>query len=200
MKPIPLALGALLSIGFSTCSGAERQPHISQIMATIEQLGPGWASNRVVVLVDPLSLPSVMADLNETPEGQIRRALDVLTKDPRREAYAVLRYYGGSTGLHHTNSLVYITRWKSKADIGNDWGRDNATKDSPGVLPEVGEEVRFSQQHGLNNDISFRRGNYLIIVSCPIAFGVEHLKRLAEVLDDNFLSAQKGSAATDPGP
>jgi hypothetical protein len=101
-----------------------------------------------------------------------------------------VRYYGGGVGAHQTNSLVYITRWQTKEDIGDDWGEDKATKDSPGTLPKVGEEVRFDQRHGLHNDITFRRGYYLICVECPTAYGMEHLKRLAEVLDNNLVKAQ----------
>lgn len=37
---------------------------------------------------------------------------------------------------------------------------------------------------------TFRRGNYLIGVECPKSHGVEHLKKLAEVLDGNLLKAQ----------
>jgi hypothetical protein len=46
----------------------------------------------------------------------------------------------------------------------------------------------------MHNNITFRRGNYLIDVECPMAYGVEHIKRLAEVLDSNFLKAQEALA------
>jgi len=188
------AFVALVSIG------AEQQPSITQILATVPQLGDGWTSNRVVVLVDPLSSPSEMADKNENPEAWLRFVHDLLRKQPRREAHAIVRYYGGRTNLYHTNSLVHIMRWKSKEDIGLNWGLDKETKDSPGTLPKVGEEVRFSQRQGMHNNITFRRGNYLIDVECATAYGVEHLKRLAEVLDSNFLKAQKALATKDHDP
>ena len=191
----------LLAIVVLEAAGAERQPSISQIAATVTQLGSGWTSSRVVALIDPLCSPSEMADENEDPQGFLRLARSQLQKQPRREAYAILRYYGGSTGRYHTNALVYIVRWKSKADIGNDWGYDKETKDSPGALPKIGEEVRFSQRHGMHNNITFRRGSYLIDVEGPIVYGVEYLKRLAEVLDSNFLEAQKtlGAGGEVPG-
>lgn len=190
----------LLIVGAAGSSGAEPQPGITSIVASAAQLGEGWTSNRVMVLIDPLSSPKEIADPHENGEGLLRMARDLLTKEPRREAYAMLRYYGGGSGSRQTNSLVYITRWKSKRDIGDDWGRDKETKDSPGALPKVGEEVHFYQRDGLHNDITFRRGKYLICVECPTSYGVEHLKRLAEVLDSNLLKAQKALATGGQGP
>ncbi len=73
------------------------------------------------------------------------------------------------------------------------WGRDKLTTGSPGELPKVGEEVRFSQRDGMHNNIAFVRGRYLISVE---SFGIrrgqdiEHLKHLAEVLDANLLKAK----------
>jgi hypothetical protein len=182
-------IAGLLTIGMRS-DAAEPQPGITSMVVTVAELGEGWTSNRVMVLMDPLSSPKEIADPHENPQGLLKMARDLLTKEPRREAYAMLRYYGGGSGSRQTNSLVYITRWKSKEDIGDGWGRDKETKDSPGALPKVGEEVRFDQRHGLHNDITFRRGKYLICVESPTSYGVEHLKRLAEVLDSKLLKAQ----------
>ena len=111
----------LLAIVVLEAAGAERQPSISQIAATVTQLGSGWTSSRVVALIDPLCSPSEMADENEDPQGFLR--------------------------------------------------------------------------------LAFRRGSYLIDVEGPIVYGVEYLKRLAEVLDSNFLEAQKtlGAGGEVPG-
>ena len=193
-------IAGLLTIVGMRSDATEPQPGITAIVATVAELGEGWTSNRVMVLIDPLSSPKEIADPHENGEGLLRMARDLLTKEPRREAYAMLRYYGGGGGFRQTNSLVYITRWKSKRDIGDDWGRDKETKDSPGALPKVGEEVHFYQRDGLHNDITFRRGKYLICVECPTSYGVEHLKRLAEVLDSNLLKAQKALATGGQGP
>ncbi|HYG34168.1 MAG TPA: hypothetical protein VEC99_05260, partial [Clostridia bacterium] len=124
-------------------------------------------------------------------------------KEPRREAHAMLRYYGSfGTNTWCTNSdlLVYIMRWKSPADISSDWGQDNATKESPDTLPKVGEEVRAYQRHGMHNNIAFRRGAYLIDVEGSNACGWEYLKHMAKVLDNNFLKAQKALAAGEQNP
>ena len=67
-------------------------------------------------------------------------------------------------------------------------------------MPEAGEEVRFYQRHGLHHNIIFRRGNYLIDVESPKMCGLEHLKRLAEVLDSNLLKAQKALAREGQKP
>jgi hypothetical protein len=191
-----VVLALALFIGEIGGRAAGPQPGIFSILATVEQLGDGWSSNRVVVLIDPLSSPREIAETNENQTTWLQFGRDLLKKEPRREAYAMVRYYGGTSGAYHTNSLVFISRWRSRTDIPADWGRDKATKDSPGILPKVGEEVRFYQRDGMHNNIAFRRGNYLIDVECPTAFGIEHLKRLAEALDNNLLKAQEAMNKT----
>lgn len=195
---ISIALLALaLIIGEIGARAAGPQPGIASILATVEQLGEGWTSNRVLVLIDPLSSPREIADTNENQTAWLQFGRGLLKKEPRREACAMVRYYGGGSGAHHTNSLVFISRWKSKQDIPAEWGLDKETKDSPGNLPKVGEEVRFYQRDGMHNNIAFRRGNYLIDVECPAVYGIEHLKRLAEVLDRNLLKAQNALNTAD---
>jgi hypothetical protein len=193
MRTMVTIIAGLLSVIGSQSTGAELQPGSTQIAATLAQLGPGWTSNRVVVLVDPLCSPGEAADPNES-SGWLSFAHDILRKEPRREAYAVLRYYGSfgtNSWCTHSEVLVWIMRWQSKQDIGSDWGRDKATKESADSLPRIGEEVRCYQRHGMHNNIAFRRGTYLIDVEGSTVCGWEHLKRLAEVLDANFLKAQK---------
>jgi len=185
-----IALLALaLIVGEMGGRAAGPQPGIASILATVEQLGEGWTSNRVEVLIDQLSSPREIADTNENQTARMEFARDLLKREPRREAYAMVRYYGGANGVYHTNSLVFITRWRNRTDIPDNWGRDKETKDSPGNLPKVGEEVRFYQRHGMHNNIAFVRGNYLIDVECPTAYGIKLLKRLAEVIDRNLLKA-----------
>ena len=191
-------IAGLLTIGMRS-DAAEPQPGITAIVVPVAEHGEGWTSNRVMVLMGPLSSPKETADSHENPQGLLKMARDLLTKEPRREAYAMLRYYGGGSGSRQTNSLVYITRWKSKEDIGDGWGRVTETKGSPATLPKVGEEVHFYQRDGLHNDITFRRGKYLICVECPTPFGLEHLKRLAELLDNKLLKAQKALATGGQG-
>jgi hypothetical protein len=187
-----IALLALaLIIGEMGGQAAGPQPGLTSILPTVAQLGEGWTSNRVVVLIDPLSSPREIAATNENQMAWLQFGRDLLKKDARREAYAMVRYYGGGSGGYHTNSLVFITRWKSRESTGDDWGRDKETKDPPGNLSKVGEEVRFYQRDGMHNNIAFRRGKYLIDVECPTAYGIEHLKRLAEALDNNLLKAQE---------
>ena len=51
-----------------------------------------------------------------------------------------------------------------------------------------------------NTIIHFRRGNYLIDVECPIAFGWAHIEQLAEALDENYLKAQRALDAEANSP
>ena len=168
-----LALAAIPAVG-------EQQVGIDKIVPTLEQLGAGWTSNRVVVLVDPLSSPSVV-----TNEGPVwLQAAQRAVGKGGREAYCFLRCSYGPRSV-----LVWINRYKRKEDIRPDWGTDKDTRIPPDKLPEVGEEVRFYQRHGLHNDIAFRRGSYLVEVE-GVDAPMESLKQMAEVLDGNLLKAQ----------
>ena len=101
------------------------------------------------------------------------------------EAYAVIRYHSVSNQF-----LVWINRFNSKESIPSDRGTDQQTKAKPVKLPQLGEEVRFYQRHGMHNNIAFRRGNYLVDVEGSNA-EMEELKTLAELVDNNLLKAQK---------
>ncbi len=170
---------------------ARAESGIAQLVPRIEQLGPGWTSNRVVVLVDPLSSPPLLADKNEG-SGWLVNARAWVAKTG--EAQAVLRCYRGEASV-----LVWINRFHTPKDIGNNWGFDKSTKKSPPTLPAVGEEVRFYQRDGLHNNFAFRRANYLIDVE-GMSVEIEHLKHLAEVLDLNLLKALAAPKSQSPPP
>lgn len=68
----------------------------------------------------------------------------------------------------------------------------------PHILPEIGEEVRLSQRHGMHNNVTFRRSKYLIDVESPITFGWTHVSQLAQVLDGNYLRIQEALEKEGP--
>lgn len=51
---------------------------IDRILPPVGELGAGWTSNRVVILVDPLSSPSEIADSSDVKDGEasLRRLAD----------------------------------------------------------------------------------------------------------------------------
>jgi sialidase-1 len=181
------SIGTLTFARF-TLDWLEQQVGIDKIAPASEQLGTGWGSNRVVVLVDPLSSPSVVA--NEGA-GWLKGAQDAVGTRGR-EAYAVIRCYYGTSSV-----LVWINRFKSKDDIGQDWGTDReaGTKATLDKLPDVGEEVRYYRRGGMHNNIAFRRGPYLVDVE-GMSAPIEKLKQMAEVMDGNLLKAQGQPAST----
>jgi hypothetical protein len=195
MRESFVAIAALLLVFETGWAEAPPQPNTTQIMPKVSDLGPEWISNRVEVLVDPLCSPKEMTDEKDGSQGWLTFARDLLHKDASRESYAVLRYYYRDAVGNRGEALVWVMRWKSKDGMGSDWGGDPETKNTPDTLPRIGEEVHAYQRHGLHNDISFRRGTYLIIVESPNVYGWEHVKRLAEVLDKSFLTAQASVGA-----
>jgi hypothetical protein len=184
---IPIALAL---VGGQARAG---QPiSIDQIAPSVSQLGPGWTTNlsnrwsgfttnRIVVLVD---LSSPTNEICNESKGWLGAAHRVVGRQGC-EAYIVLRYAYESTGF-----LVWMRRYKTKENIGDDWGRDKETKVTLEPLPKVGDEVRFYQRGGMHNNLAFRRGNYLIDVEGPCT-EIEKLKQLAEALDSNLVKAQK---------
>ena len=172
---------------------AQPQPGIDRFVPTLGQLGAGWVSDTIVVLVDPLSSPKEVGS-----EGVYMENARKMVKTHEREAFAAIRYaYGGS----NVWVWAWINRYKSKEEIPPDWGRDKLTKMKLNSLPSAGEEARFSQRDGLHNDFTFRRGNFLVCVEGATA-PIDKLKQLAEVLDRNLLKAQKevASSSSEPKP
>ena len=186
---------ALTTLALTAASAvAQQRVGIDKIVPTSEQLGAGWGSNRVVVLVDPLSSPSIVTNENEGP-GWLKVAHNAVGEDGR-EAYGVIRCFYGPNSV-----LVWINRFKSKEDIGQDWGTDReaGTKATLDNLPGVGEEVRFYRRGGMHNNIAFRRGAYLVDVE-GMGAPIEKLKQMAEVMDGNLLKAQGQSAPKGQQP
>ena len=178
-----MAIVAGLVLG-AVSAAAQPQPSIDTILPTMEQLGKGWTSNRIAVLVDPLSSRSPES---ESP-GWLESAHRVVGKNGC-EAHGVIRYHHGSDAV-----LVWINRFNSRESIRPDWGRDKETKAKVEKLPDVGEEVRFYQRQGRHNNIAFRRGAYLIDVE-GVGAPIGKLKQMAELLDANLIKRQNVSGA-----
>jgi len=179
--------GTLIGVG---CVPAAQPLSIDQIAPSLTQLGNGWTSNHVVVVVDQLNPTNAICNEGK---GWLQAAHNVVGKRGR-EAYIVLRYAYGSN-----STLVWITRCKDPQSIGDDWGRDKETKSTLDSLPRIGEEVRFYRRDGMHNNIAFRRGNYLIDVESPGA-PIEKLKQLALLLDANLVRAQRASTPKGETP
>ncbi len=179
MRPLILAI-IVWTFGVIACAAAS-PPGIDKIAPMLQQLGAGWTSNQVAVLLDPLSSPSDVS----VSQGWRQSARNLVGKNGYA-AHAALRYYYGTNCV-----FLWIDRFKSPQDVRPDWGTDSAANQGrPGLdrLPAVGEEVRFYHRHGLHNNIAFRRGLYLIDVE-GIGAPLEKLKELAEVVDKNLVKA-----------
>ncbi len=176
-KRLYTAAGILMLIG-NCLAGLPIK--MDQIAPTPAQLGAGWTSNHIVVLVDRLAPTN---QISNEGEGWLKAAHGLI-EQRGSEACMVLRYTYESSSL-----IVSVNRFKDPQSIGDDWGRDKETKTKLDVLPKVGDEVRFYQRHGMHNNIAFRRGNYLIDVE-GMGASIEKLKTLAEALDRNLVKAQ----------
>jgi hypothetical protein len=138
--------GLLVAAGHA---GADQPFKLDQIAPSTARLGQGWTSNHVVVMVDQLCPTN---EVGNEGTGRLQVAHNAVGKRGC-EAYCVLRYQYGSAAI-----LVWIRRYRSTQNIGDDWGRDKETKATPDSLPKVGDEARFYQRHGLHNDIFYGCG------------------------------------------
>jgi hypothetical protein len=135
---LALITGLLTVVGLEV-TGAEQQPCISQIAPTITQLGSGWTSNRVAVLVDPLCSPGEIGE----SDTWLNNGRALIRNNPRRESYAVLRYYGCGIGASRANTLVSITRWKTKEDIGTTGDMTRTQRIRPVLCPKLATKSAF---------------------------------------------------------
>lgn len=141
------------------CLGQE--PGISSILPGISQLGKGWSSNRVALLVDPLSSPSEVADPQDVrdPEASLRKRRETLAKG-NLVAHGFVRYYRGNRPYG-----VFASRFKTQAGLEESWKRSLKESEPTVVIANgIGESAFLYKSQGMHNDVCFRRGNYLITV------------------------------------
>ncbi|HOX59035.1 MAG TPA: hypothetical protein P5205_18020 [Candidatus Paceibacterota bacterium] len=162
---------------------------LDHVAPTLAQLGEGWTSPSVVVLLDQRDPTNTICTEGE---GWLKAAHNVVGKRGR-DAYMVLRYTYQSRSV-----LVWMNRCKDPQSIGDDWGKDPATKTTLDPLPKVGDEVRYYKRDGMHENIAFRRDNYLVDVegvNVPIA----KLEQLAIALDSNLIKAHRAPAPPPAG-
>ena len=74
---------AMIMFGLLLISGARAaEVAIDRILPPVSELGSAWTSNRVVLLIDPLSSPSEVADASDMsdPEAVLRRLVGVTSR------------------------------------------------------------------------------------------------------------------------
>ncbi len=173
-------IGLVLLLSSARPADAGQGPALTKILASVEQLGRGWTSNNLVVMLDPLSSPS---EASESPNW-MDAARRVVGKRGC-QAYGVVRYFHGKS-----SSLVWIYRYGSTTIVRTNWPSYEPAK-APPSLPKVGDERRFSHRHGMHNNVTFSRGCFLIDVESGRSIGFDELNWVEEVFDHNLLEAQK---------
>jgi hypothetical protein len=157
---------------------------IDRILPSVAELGTGWTSNCVGLLVDPLSSPTEVADSRDTAETHafLRSMHDGMRKS-RRTGQAFVRYYHGS-GQYG----VFVSRFDSESSAEANWAKSTGEGKAPAVSlsSPVGERFRFSIRDGIHNDLTFLRGRYYITVEGGLD-GWEQVKHLARFVDDRLL-------------
>ena len=158
---------------------------IDRILPPLSDLGAEWTSNRVVILVDPLSSPSEIADSSDVKdrEASLRSLRDGMAKS-HRNAQAFIRYYRGSSQYG-----VFVSRFDSKNSAEANWAKFLKEEKAASVsLPSpLGERYRFSNRHGMHNSLTFLRGQYYITVESGLASHWEELEHLARAVDVRIL-------------
>jgi hypothetical protein len=157
---------------------------IDRILPPVSDLGAEWTSNRVVILVDPLSSPSEIADSSDGKdrEASLRLLRDGMAKS-HRNAQAFIRYYRGSSQYG-----VFVSRFDSKNRAEANWAmflkeEKAASVSLPGPL---GERYCFNQD-GMHNGLEFLRSQYGITVESGLSSHWEELEHLARAVDARIL-------------
>jgi hypothetical protein len=156
---------------------------IDRILPPVSDLGAEWTSNRVVILVDPLSSPSEIADSRDVKdrEASLRLLRDGMAKS-HRNAQAFIRYYRGSSQYG-----VFVSRFDSKNSAEANWAeflKEEKAASVPLPMP-LGERYCFS--NGMHNGLTFLRGQYCITVESGLTSGWEELEHLARAVDARIL-------------
>jgi len=157
---------------------------IDGILPPIAVLGPEWTCKRVVLLVDPLSSPSEVADSRDTAEplASVQAPRDGMRKS-HRKGQAFVRYYQGDRQYG-----VFVSRFESKTSAEANWSNSAGEEKAATVSlsSPIGERFRFSNRDGMHNDLTFLRGKYYITVEGGLDEW-EQVKQLARVIDERLI-------------
>jgi hypothetical protein len=119
----------------------------------------------------PVAWPAVAASLTEIVESMKPR----LPNQTVERTAAVAGRFDAKTS--------------AEANLAKSVGEEKAAAVS--LASPIGERFRFSNRHGMHNDLSFLRGKYHITVECAVAHGWDEVKHLARAIDDRLLSQHK---------
>lgn len=184
MKHLSLKGAVIAALLLVSTANASEVP-IDRILPPVSALGNAWTSNRVVLLIDPLSSPSAVADSRDVPdpEAALRITRELMRKS-HRVGQAVVRYY---LGVRQCG--VFISRFDSKSSAEANWAKPVTEERTATVSlsSPVGERFRFSNRHGMHNGLSFLRGHFCITVECGLDEGWEEIKHLARAIDEMLL-------------
>jgi hypothetical protein len=176
----------LVLIGLLLLSrSAATEVGIGRILPTITELGSGWTSNRIVLLVDPLSSPSEVADARDAPEPEaMLRSTRESMRRSHRTGQAFIRYHLGNQQFG-----VFINRFDSKSAAEANWTKsveEEATA-ATSVPRQIGERVRSGNRNGMHNHLTFLRGQYFVTVECGLASGWKDIEHLARAIDEKLV-------------
>jgi hypothetical protein len=178
---------------------AGEQKAILNVLPSLAELGPGWTTNQVAYLIDPLSQPSEI-DYQSDPKtsGKLAGQREAMKTNGRTGCGMV--YYGrGDLVMNSGLYRVTIQRWAEKRPLHNAWV---TWKMNPSRVvrscPAVGEDYfwvnEWWRETLLRHHLVFRRGLFHVLIEAGADSDVLQMVRLGEAIDRRI----RQSAAANP--
>lgn len=185
MRIAPILILSLLWTG--TPLQAEPQA-ILRLAPTPAELGPGWTTNVVAYLIDPLSEPPEI-DYRGDPKTSLPLVYQRSQMDTNHRTGCGLLLYGRGDLVHNSGLYrVHIQRWQDRRALHNAWvgWKMNPLRVVP-KLDAPGEDYFWTEEWWrrtlVEQNLVFRRGLFhLVIEGGPDSDRVQMI-RLARVFD-----------------
>jgi hypothetical protein len=178
----PLAYVLITLAWASSFLHAAEEKAILSVAPSLVELGPGWTTNLIACLLDPLSNPSEVDYFNDKPSRLLEFHREQMKKDGRT-GYATIHYGQGNMVMNEGLYRVYIQRWadvRALRDRWFDW------KMYPTRIARASRAIgidSYWRDDGSFQEFCFRRGLFHVIVQGGSESAYSPMIRLAEVID-----------------
>jgi len=158
MKALRLAVAiALVAMG---AAGAEVDRPLLDLVPTPAELGQGWITNQLLVLIDPLCKPSERVDSGNPRSSEVVSYFKQAMLISGSKAYLQIRC------LHREPSRmdmyrIYLQRWPSAQTLARSVPLTPTFTNLP--LPEFGQAAKWTDGPTFDR-LSFRRDGYCAVI------------------------------------
>src|SRR5690242_18295578 len=114
------AVGILLGLACAVVHAAQEKA-VLEVAPTLADLGPGWTTNIVAYLLDPLSKPSEIDYQHDVRDSALLEYQRDLMSRTSRSGCGMLLYGRGNLVMNSGLYRVHIQRWSNRRALHNAW-------------------------------------------------------------------------------